>query len=189
MMFATRRSAPGPGIAFAARPVLGLLLALGVAGLVSCGESQESDVAIHQPTPTAAAGAAAAASGNVLTVTDATFKQEVLESDTPVLVDFWASWCAPCQMVAPTIEELSGEFQGRVKFGKVDVDANAESTRAYGINAIPCIILFHKGKVVTQFVGVQPKETYAAALAKLAPPAPASASAQTQPTTPTPPAP
>ena len=90
--------------------------------------------------------------------TDANFDQEVLQSDVPVLVDFWASWCAPCNMVAPIVEEIANEYDGRAKVGKVDVDANPQTAGKFGIRSIPSLLVFQGGKVVNQVVGAQPKQ-------------------------------
>lgn len=94
------------------------------------------------------------------------FQQEVVECDVPVLVDFWAVWCGPCKMLTPTIDQLSSEFEGKVKIGKVNVDENQQLAAQYGIMSIPTIIIFKDGKVVEQFIGVQPKNVYADALNK-----------------------
>jgi thioredoxin 1 len=91
-------------------------------------------------------------------LTEDNFDEEVLNSDTPVLVDFWAEWCGPCKMVGPTIEELAKEYKGRAKVGKVNVDQNPGIAEKYGIRGIPTIILFSKGEVAEQLVGVQSKE-------------------------------
>ncbi len=99
--------------------------------------------------------------------TDASFKTEVLESDQPVLVDFWAPWCAPCNALAPTIEALSEQYEGQVKVGKLNVDENSETAAEYGISSIPAVLLFDKGEVVERFVGIQPRERYEAALTAL----------------------
>ena len=90
-------------------------------------------------------------------VTDATFDEEVIKSDTPVLVDFWADWCAPCKMIAPIVVELSDEFDGKVKFAKVDVDSNPKIATNYGIRGIPTLLIFNDGKPVDQVVGAVPK--------------------------------
>lgn len=92
-----------------------------------------------------------------LAVTDETFDTEVLEEKLPVLVDFWADWCMPCKMVAPLIEELSEEFEGRVKFAKLDVDANQHVPVLYGIRSIPTLLVFKDGQPVEQVVGAVPK--------------------------------
>lgn len=92
--------------------------------------------------------------------TDGNFEQEVLKSDVPVLVDFWASWCMPCQMVGPVIEELSGEYEGKVKVGKLNVDENPQTPSSFGIMSIPTIILFKDGEPKKTLIGVQPKETF-----------------------------
>ena len=103
-------------------------------------------------------------------LTDATFDQEVLKSDLPVIIDFWAGWCGPCRMVGPIFEELSGEYAGRLKFGKVDVDANPGKSSEYGIRSIPALLVFKNGRVVDTIVGAMPKPALAlkidAALAK-----------------------
>ena len=89
--------------------------------------------------------------------TDANFQEEVLNANEPVLVDFWAVWCGPCRMIAPIVEELSTEYAGKVKVGKVDVDANPEISMNYGIRSIPTLLVFKGGKVVEQIVGAVPK--------------------------------
>ena len=91
---------------------------------------------------------------NVLEFTDDNFKQEVLSSDKPVLVDFWADWCQPCHMIAPTINELAEDYAGRVKVGKVDTDANRDISLELEISSIPTVILFRGGELVRKFVGV-----------------------------------
>ncbi|MDO8662483.1 MAG: thioredoxin [Candidatus Omnitrophota bacterium] len=85
--------------------------------------------------------------------TDSNFKKEVLESKVPVVVDFWANWCGPCKMIAPIVEELAKEYDGKVKIGKVDVDTNPQSASTYGIMSIPSLIFFKDGKVMDQVTG------------------------------------
>lgn len=90
--------------------------------------------------------------------TDQNFGQEVLQSDKPVLVDFWAPWCGPCQAMGPIIDELATEMEGKAKVGKLNVDENSEAASKYGIMSIPAIKIFKGGKVVKEFVGVQNKD-------------------------------
>ena len=91
--------------------------------------------------------------------TDANFDQEVLKSNLPVLVDFWAEWCQPCRRLAPTIDKLAAEYAAKLKVGKVDTDSNHNTALKYGINAIPTVILFRNGEVARKFVGlVQEKD-------------------------------
>ena len=105
---------------------------------------------------------------NALHFTDANFQSEVLDSDQPVLVDFWAAWCGPCRAVGPTIEELAKQYDGTVKVGKLDVDENPYAASGFGISSIPAVLLFKDGKVVETLVGVQPKQRYEQALQHVA---------------------
>ena len=100
----------------------------------------------------------------MLVLTKDNFKQEVLESRIPVLVDFWAVWCGPCRMLAPTVEELAKEYEGKVKVGKVNVDDEGELAMQFRISSIPTLMLFKNGKVAETMIGVRPKEQIAAVL-------------------------
>ena len=92
-----------------------------------------------------------------ITIDDSNFEQVVLKAKTPVLVDFWAAWCGPCQMVAPVVEELAEEYDGRISFAKVDVDQNPKIASQFGIMSIPTLILFKDGKPISNRVGFRPK--------------------------------
>ncbi len=105
---------------------------------------------------------------NTLQFTDANFQSEVLESNQPVLVDFWAAWCGPCRVVGPTIEELAKQYDGTVKVGKLNIDENQQTPSDFDISSIPAVLLFKDGKVVETLVGVQPKKRYQHALQQVA---------------------
>lgn len=94
---------------------------------------------------------------NYVTLTDGNFEQEVVNSDKPVLVDFWAAWCGPCRAIAPVIEELAGEFDGKAVIGKLDVDNNPETAAQFGVRSIPTLLVFKNGEVVDQVIGAVPK--------------------------------
>ncbi len=102
--------------------------------------------------------------GNVAEFTDANFQSEVLGSDQPVLVDFWAPWCGPCKMIAPTIEAVAGDYLGKARVGKLNTDDNPKIATEYNISAIPALLVFKGGKVVDRFVGVVNKDKLATAL-------------------------
>ena len=106
------------------------------------------------------------ASPNVVTLTEQNFAQEVLQSATPTLVDFWAEWCGPCKMIAPVLDELADEFVGRARVGKVNIDDHQSLAAQYGIRAIPTLLLFKKGEVIEQLVGAKSKRDLKASLEK-----------------------
>ncbi|HET9179573.1 MAG TPA: thioredoxin [Terriglobia bacterium] len=106
------------------------------------------------------------AGGNILEFSDQNFEQEVLKSDKPVLVDFWAEWCAPCRMISPAVEAIAGEYAGRAKVGKLNVDENVSVTSRYNIRSIPTLLVFKNGEIKDQLVGTTSKDTLARLLDK-----------------------
>jgi len=104
----------------------------------------------------------------IVTLTEANFEEEVLRSPTPVLVDFWAEWCGPCKMIAPILDELASEYDGKVKVGKVNIDEQQPIATQYGIRAIPTLLIFKDGEVAEQVVGLHSKRDLKANLDKLA---------------------
>lgn len=94
----------------------------------------------------------------MLTLSDQIFEQEVIKSDLPVLVDFWAPWCGPCQIIGPTVDELAKEYEGKVKVGKLNVDENGQTASQFGVMSIPTLMFFKKGAPIKTMVGVQGKE-------------------------------
>ena len=113
-------------------------------------------------------GCHAMSSPNIVTLTAENFDQEVLKSGTPVLVDFWAEWCGPCKMVAPILDELASEYDGKVKIGKVNIDDHQSLASEYGIRAIPTLLLFKAGQVADQIVGLRSKRDFKAKLDRVA---------------------
>jgi thioredoxin 1 len=102
----------------------------------------------------------------IIEVTDANFDQTVLQSDQPVMVDFWAAWCGPCKALAPIVDEVANTYNGKIKVGKMDVDRNAATPQRYGIRGIPTLLIFKGGKVQEQIVGYVPKERIQQAIDK-----------------------
>jgi thioredoxin 1 len=92
-----------------------------------------------------------------ITITDENFTSEVINSTEPVLIDFWATWCGPCRMIAPIVEELAGEYNGKIKIGKLDVDNNQQTSINYGVRSIPTLLIFKDGKVRDTIIGAVPK--------------------------------
>ncbi|HZY61082.1 MAG TPA: thioredoxin [Edaphobacter sp.] len=103
----------------------------------------------------------------VVEVNDASFEQEVLQSDQPVLVDFWAAWCGPCKALAPIVDEVASEYSGKLKVMKMDVDRNQATPMRYGIRGIPALLIFKGGKVADQIVGYVPKDTIARSISRI----------------------
>ena len=103
----------------------------------------------------------------VFEVNDATFDQEVLKSEQPVLVDFWAAWCGPCRALAPTVDAIAAQYQGKLKVMKMDVDKNPATPGRYGVRGIPALILFKGGQVAEQIVGFVPKDTIDKSLSRI----------------------
>ena len=106
------------------------------------------------------------AGNGIVEVTDSNFDQDVLKSETPVLVDFWAAWCTPCRAIAPIVDELATEYAGKVKVGKMDVDRNSATPLRYGVRGIPTLLVFKGGQVKEQLVGYKGKEEIQKALDK-----------------------
>jgi len=108
------------------------------------------------------------ASPNIVTLTAENFAKEVAQSPAPILVDFWAEWCGPCKMIAPVLDELADEYQGRVRIGKVNIDDHQSLAAEYGVRAIPTLLLFKGGQVAEQMVGARSKRDLKASLDKVA---------------------
>ena len=105
--------------------------------------------------------------GSVVEFTDANWQSEVVDSSSPVVVDFWAPWCGPCRMLAPTIEKLAGEFQGKVKIGKMNTDTNPDIPGSLRISSIPTVVFFQGGKEVARLVGVNPEVKFRDAISRM----------------------
>ena len=103
-------------------------------------------------------------SENIHEFTDQSFDKDVVQADLPVLIDFWADWCGPCKAIAPTIEEIAGDYAGKVKVGKLNVDQNQNTAMQYGVRSIPTLLIMKSGEVVSQIVGAVPKENITKAL-------------------------
>lgn len=97
-------------------------------------------------------------SNAILTLNEDNFDQEIKRSEFPIVVDFWASWCPPCKVIAATLEQIAGEFVGRARIGKVDIDDNGDLANRFGIRSIPTLVVFKQGKVVDQLIGAAPKD-------------------------------
>jgi thioredoxin 1 len=105
---------------------------------------------------------------NIINLTQENFTTEVLQSSTPVLVDFWAEWCGPCKMIAPVLDELADEYDGRVKIAKVNIDDQQGLAAEYGVRAIPTLLLFHQGQVADQIIGLRSKRDLKASFDRVA---------------------
>lgn len=96
--------------------------------------------------------------GNILEITDGNFEEMVVNSDMPIVVDFWAEWCAPCRQIAPILEQLADEYVGKFKIGKLNVDDNSQTAMKFGVRSIPTLLIFKDGEVAGQIIGAQPKD-------------------------------
>jgi thioredoxin 1 len=105
--------------------------------------------------------------GNVIEISDGNFEAEILKSDVPVLVDFWAPWCGPCKSIAPILEDLAEEYSGKLKVAKLNVDDNPKTPTSYNVRGIPNLVFFKSGKVVEQIIGAVPKDQLVAAISKI----------------------
>jgi thioredoxin 1 len=105
--------------------------------------------------------------GNVIEISDGNFESEILKSDVPVLVDFWAPWCGPCKSIAPILEDLAEEYSGKLKVAKLNVDDNPKTPTSYNVRGIPNLVFFKSGKVVEQIIGAVPKDQLVAAISKI----------------------
>ncbi|MBV9609088.1 MAG: thioredoxin [Acidobacteria bacterium] len=106
------------------------------------------------------------AANGIVEITDENFDRDVLKSEQPVMVDFWAAWCGPCKALAPIVDEVATDYNGKIKVGKMDVDRNAATPQRYGVRGIPTLLIFKDGKVQEQIVGYVPKETIQKAIDK-----------------------
>ncbi len=150
--------------------LVGVLGIMGMLAMIGKGQTERRQDTTAKPDVLATSpdkGSSTKEGGNTLQFTDENFNEEVLRAETPVLVDFWAEWCPSCRVLGPTVDELAREYAGKVRVGKVDIDANKELPVRYGISGLPTVLVFVNGEVHRRFLGPHSKKEYESVLDKL----------------------